>query len=157
MFPTHSFVHMKWSRNNIDFYCYRSGTLNSNRVNSKLQFIQSFCEIFNRFLLLPPANEVCQIPIITARKRSLGQVNIFAPVCHSVHRGFCPIACWDTPPRPEAGTLPRSRHPPGPEAGTPQTRGRYPRCAVYAGRYRQQASGMHPTGMQSCFMFKMHG
>ena len=25
--------------------------------------------------------------IITARKRSLGQGNIFTPVCHSVHRG----------------------------------------------------------------------
>ena len=27
------------------------------------------------------------ISIFTARKRSLGQGNIFAPVCHSVHRG----------------------------------------------------------------------
>ena len=150
MFPTHSFVHMKWSRNNIDFYCYRSGTLNSNRVNSKLHFIQSFCEIFTRFLLLPPANEVCQIPIITACKRSSGQGNIFAPVCHSVHRGVLPHCMLRYTPRPEAGTLPRSRHPPGPEAGTPweqtapipevstpQTRGRYPHCAVHAGRYRQ--------------------
>ena len=25
--------------------------------------------------------------LITVRKRSLGQGNIFAPVCHSVHRG----------------------------------------------------------------------
>ena len=46
--------------------------------------------------------------LITARKRSLGQGNIFAPVCHSVHRVVCPIACWDTPPpRPEAGTPPK--------------------------------------------------
>ena len=27
----------------------------------------------------------CEISIITARKRSLGQGNIFTPVCHSVH------------------------------------------------------------------------
>ena len=27
--------------------------------------------------------------VITARKRSLGQGNIFTPVCHSVHRGAC--------------------------------------------------------------------
>ena len=27
--------------------------------------------------------------LITARKRSLGQGNIFTPVCHSVHRGGC--------------------------------------------------------------------
>ena len=29
----------------------------------------------------------CSLVIITARKRSLGQGNIFTPVCHSVHRG----------------------------------------------------------------------
>ena len=28
--------------------------------------------------------------LITARKRSLGQGKIFAPVCHSVHRGWYP-------------------------------------------------------------------
>ena len=44
--------------------------------------------------------------IFTTRKRSLGQGNIFAPVCHSVHRGVCLSAFWDT-------TSPRSRHPPG--------------------------------------------
>ena len=30
---------------------YRSGMLNSNTVNSKFHLIQSFCEIFARFLL----------------------------------------------------------------------------------------------------------
>ena len=43
--------------------------------------------------------------LITARKRSLGQGNIFTPVCYSVHRGVCLSACWDTTP-------PRTRHPP---------------------------------------------
>ena len=40
------------------------------------------------------------LPIITARKRSLGQGNIFTPVCHSVHRrghawllGGCVCGC----------------------------------------------------------------
>ena len=34
----------------------------------------------------------------TACKRSLGQGNIFAPVCHSVHRGrVCLSTCWETP------------------------------------------------------------
>ena len=61
-------------------------------------------------------------------QRSCGQGNIFAPVCHSVHRGgVCLGACWDTTP-PEQ-TPPRSRHPPKqtppgsrhpPEADTPQ-------------------------------------
>ena len=30
--------------------------------------------------------------VVTARKRSLGQGNIFTPVCHSVHRGACVVA-----------------------------------------------------------------
>ena len=92
--------------------------------------------------------------LITTRKRSLGQGNIFAPVCHSVHKGgVCPIACWDSPPdqrqvhprdqrqvppRPEAGTPPPRPEAitTGPEAGTPRsprTRGRYPRHT--RGRY----------------------
>ena len=32
-------------------YSYRSGTVNSNTVNSKFHLIRSFCEIFARFLL----------------------------------------------------------------------------------------------------------
>ena len=52
---------------------------------------------------------------------------------------------WDQIPHgadpPGPGT-PWSRHPsPGPGA---------PPCTVHAGRYGQQAGGMHPTGMQSC-------
>ena len=49
--------------------------------------------------------------IFTARKRSLGQGNIFAPVCHSVHRGVCLSVCWDTP-REEIPNPPVTRHPP---------------------------------------------
>ena len=48
--------------------------------------------------------------IFTARKRSLGQGNIFTPVCHSVHRGGSASVHDGIPPPP-------SRHPP--EAGTP--------------------------------------
>ena len=51
------------------------------------------------------------IQIVTARKRSLGQGNIFVPVCHSVHRGVCFSAY--PPPREEHPHTPRSRHPPG--------------------------------------------
>ena len=40
-------------------------------------------------------------PIITAHKRSLGQGNIFAPVCHSVNRGEY-LGRYN----PQAGTLP---------------------------------------------------
>ena len=55
--------------------------------------------------------------VITPRKRSLGQGNIFAPVCHSVHGG----STWaGTPPwagTPQAGTPPGQVH--SPRAGTP--------------------------------------
>ena len=76
---------------------------------------------------------------ITARKRSLGQGNIFSSVCQE----FCP-----------RGGLPQCMlgyHLPGPDSPppnqTPQTR--HPPCAVHAERYGQRAGGMHPTGMQS--------
>ena len=97
---------------------------------------------------------------ITARKRSLGQGNIFSNVCQefcsqeggsaSVHAGIPP------PPRsrhpPDQAHL-RSRHPAGSSHTPPESRHppeQTPPCAVHAGRYGQQAGGMHPTGMQSC-------
>ena len=102
---------------------------------------------------------------ITARKRSLGQGNIFTPVCHSVHMGGGEYLGRDTP---WDQVSPGNRYtPPGPgtppRPGTPPPRGtRYtpqdqvhppdqvhPR-AVHAGRYGQQAGGTHPTGMHSC-------
>ena len=48
---------------------------------------------------------------ITTRKPSLWRLCFHR--CLSVHRGdVCPIACWDTPPGPEADTpSPRGRHP----------------------------------------------
>ena len=52
---------------------YRSGTVNSNTVNSKFHLIR--------------ISNICQIPIITACKQSLEQGNTFTPVCHTVHWG----------------------------------------------------------------------
>ena len=45
--------------------------------------------------------------------------------------------------------------PPLQEQTPPQTR--QPPCAVHAGRYGQQAGGMHPTGMQSCIGYNFDG
>ena len=68
--------------------------------------------------------KLAQNVLITARKRSLGQGNIFTPVCHSVHRGVCLSACWDTtpPPPPQDEAHPQdqaqptgTRHPLGPD------------------------------------------
>ena len=70
---------------------------------------------------------------------------VFTAVCDSVHGGSVSVHAG-IPLPPGAGT-PQSKHPPG--AGTPP--GSSP-CAVHAGRYDQQAGGMHPTGMQSCFL-----
>ena len=98
--------------------------------------------------------------IFTARKRSLGQGNIFRSVCEefSPQGGVCLSACWipsprdQAPPPPEPGTphswdqAPpprRTRHPPG--LGTP--------WAEHAGRYGQRAGDTHPTGMQSCRVY----
>ena len=79
-----------------------------------------------RQLKVPQINTISEIEsIITDRKRSLGQGNIFAPVCHSVHRVG---STW-------AGT-PRAGTPPPPQ-----------QCML---GYGQQADGTHPTGMHSC-------
>ena len=103
--------------------------------------------------------------VITARKRSLGQGNIFAPVYHSVHRGggtwagtplgrytlLAGTPPWQVHPRhvhPQAGTPPGQVHPP---AGTPHQQV-HPLGEVHAGRYGQQAGGTHPTGMHSCLI-----
>ena len=104
------------------------------------------------------------------RKRSLGQGNIFAPVCHSVHKGeyLGRYPPWQVPP---SRYTPWQVHLP---AVTPPGRytplGRYPLLcrythsptprqappwqvhppAVHAG-IRSTRGGTHPTGMHSCF------
>ena len=102
-----------------------------------------------------------KIYFFTAHKRSLGQGNIFAPVCHSVHGGLpqCMLGYLlgaDTPlvadiplvpDTPWSRHPPGSRHPPTPEADTP------PPCSGHAGRYGQQAGGTHLTGMHSCYLY----
>ena len=91
---------------------------------------------------------------------------MFLHVCGilSTGGGVCLSACWDTTPLgadtppgadpPGTSDPPGSRHPPGSDPplgpGTPQDQ-TPPCCAVHAGRYGQQAGGMHPTGMQSRF------
>ena len=118
--------------------------------------------------------------IFTACKQSLRQGNIFAPVCHSVHKGgSASVHAGITSPQeqtsprntqpllstPQDQAPPRSRspspreHTPWDQAtprepGTPLPPEQAPPCAVHAGRYGQQAGGMHPTWMQSCFLCK---
>ena len=85
-------------------------------------------------LYLPPANKVCK-----------GYV--FTTVCQS----FC---SWGEylGRYPRAGTSPWAGTPPragtSPRAGTPPTQ-----CML---GYGQQAGGMHPTGMHSCFSKMLH-
>ena len=116
-----------------------------------------YASYWNVFLL-PSTNKVCEGYVFTC-------------VCHSVHRGVCLSAWWDTiaPPRDQAP--PSRAEPPGqgtsglgtplgadspswnqapPWEHTPLRPPPPPICAVHAGRYGQQAGGMKPTGMQSC-------
>ena len=105
------------------------------------------------------------------KRRNTGyrpQGSIFAPVCHSVHRGgVCPIACWDTPPGTRGRHPPQDQRqaPPGPEADLPPgadtppeqnlpppgTKGRHPprRSACWeiratSGRYASYCSSRAP-------------
>ena len=57
---------------------------------------------------------------ITARKRSLGQGNIFTPVCHSVDRGGLPQCMLGYHPR-TMHTSPQDHAPPGPCTTPPGT------------------------------------
>ena len=86
------------------------------------KLLGTYYEIDSRLAILATAfrywAKVCRIfkERITARKRSLGQGNIFAPVCYSVHRGPSTWAGtpWaGTPNPPPAGTPPRQVQPPG--------------------------------------------
>ena len=81
-------------------------TICDNNVQEIVVLVHGFnfsgLTIFPAFpAILPPANEVCE-----------GYVLLFTPVCHSVHRGVCLCACWDTLPRAD---IPWTRHtlPPG--------------------------------------------
>ena len=107
--------------------------------------------------------------IFTARKRSLRRLCFYT--CLSVHRGGVPgqvsprqVHPWVGTHPPWAGALPWQVHSPGrytpwagtppmgrytPPAGTPDGQVHHP-GALHAGRYGQQASGTHPTGMHSC-------
>ena len=84
--------------------------------------------------------------VITARKNEVCKGYVFTPVCQS----FCSqgersaSVHADTPPGED--TLPGVDPP---RADTPQKQN-YPPCAVHAGRYGQQVSGTHPTGMHTC-------
>ena len=80
------------------------------KLSCKIIYMNRVSEVVKRFW-----------KIITARKRSLGQGNIFAPVCHSVHRGEY------LTPHPQTRYTPLDQvHPPGPHT-PPQTRYTHPR------------------------------
>ena len=115
-----------------------------------------------RFDPIPEFND--NIPFLPSANEVWGKV-IFSEACvkNSVHGG----STW-------AGTLPRTRYTPQnrytlPGPGTPPRPGTpfqdqvhppkhviaTPSGAVHAGRYGQQAGGMHPTGMHSCHKYWM--
>ena len=81
-------------------------------------------------------SDVEWILIFTGRKRSLGQGNVFTPVCHSVHRG---------------GLHPGGLHP----GGSASRGGRQTPSPNRILRDSQRAGGTNPTGMHSCHGMKI--
>ena len=81
-----------------------------------------------------------QVGIFIARKWSLGQGNVFTPVCHSVHRGVYPSIQWGRHPPPKADMPSLGRHLPQADSPHSDTTG-----------YSQQVGGTHPTGIHTCF------
>ena len=101
------------------------------------------------------------IAIFTARKRRLGQGNVFTPVCDSVHGGVS--APLDASINPPAHTHPWA-HPPGhihPPGHTPPwththpgwTHTQTPPSPRDTKGYGQKAGGRNTTGMHTCFNF----
>ena len=101
------------------------------------------------FLALHSFNNLKYICIFTARKRSLGQDNVFTPVCHSAHMPTCNGANThptDTPGQTLPGQTPLWQKPPS-QADTSRQTSPYPSDTT---EYGQQAGGTHPTGMHTC-------
>ena len=86
---------------------------------------------------------------------NLGQGNIFRSVCQEFcSQGGLPHCMlgythWTRGRHPAM-----SRHPP--QEQIPQDQRQAPPGTVHAGRYGQQVSGMHFTGMQSCSPFNIY-
>ena len=96
--------------------------------------------------------DFCLFTIFTARKRSLGQFNMFTGVCLStgggclVRGGACSGGCsWGGVPGPRWGLLRGGgAWSPGSALGAGGVPGGDPPTAT-------AADGTHPTGMHSCF------
>ena len=118
-----------------------------------------FASYWNAFLFISVAASYVVVSIfmnlliITARKRSLGQGYIFTGICHSVNRGVCLSACWDTPLQgnPTPGRLPLQGDP-LPSRETPAPPGRPPsretplQAHTQGGILRGSDPGPHPRG-----------
>ena len=159
-----------WGKNNKTCQIFNARPVHSKSCSDKLH--QYWINI-----IFSKPGKLCYVKlklmskfIFTARKRSLGQGNIFRSVCQE----FCPQggSAWPgTPPGPGRYTPPGTRqvHPPAPGSTPPGTRqvhpppgpgrftppgpGRYTppdQAGTPPPRYGQRAGGTHPTGMQSC-------
>ena len=84
---------------------------------------------------------VLECILVTTCKRSCGKV-MFLQLSVILFMGGLSQCMLGYHPPPRASNPLEQEHPPP----------RSSPCAVHAGRYGQQAGGMHPTGMQSCFL-----
>ena len=95
--------------------------------------------ILSRLIVTPFDRPDCQdvVCFITARKRSLGQGNVFTPVCRSVHG--------------EGSAFGGSLHPGGLHPGGGVCMGGADPPSDTTG-YGKRVGGRHPTGIHSCFI-----
>ena len=78
----------------------------------QMENVRKFFFYFSKMYILTTAT-IFHSPFITARKRSLGQGNVFTPACDSVHRGcltHCMLGYTHPLVRPPQQT-PLGRHP----------------------------------------------
>ena len=85
---------------------FKGCTRNGNSSSSVLNSTESSKCVEYYFVVITVRNEVAKVMFL------------HLSVSHSVHRGVCLNACWDTthplPPLPPTPVLPGTRHPPGP-------------------------------------------
>ena len=108
---------------------------------------------YTKYILFPEHCTACCIQEVYYRPQTKFAKVMFlhVSVSHSVHRGGSASVHAGIPPHPPPRTSP-------PRAGTPRADppppGADSPCTVHTGRYGQQADAMHPTEMQSCYIFE---
>ena len=112
---------------------------------------------YTKYILFPEHCTACCIQEVYYRPQTKFAKVMFlhVSVSHSVHRGGLPQCMLGYHPTPPPRTSPPPEQAPPEQTPQEQTPpGADSPCTVHTGRYGQQADGMHPTEMQSCYIFE---